>query len=188
MIPSTYYESTLHRLKDGEDSKFDKWCAGLPIRKETTPYHSGPHSIRSMEAAFILAGRPSAVLEVGFCLGHSASIWFRLGAKKVTSIEISDRPETLQAAEIVSAKHGANFAFVRPGESIPDQPYGLMFIDGGHDFDDVYADAKRGLDLNIPFLLFDDYWPHWGPGVQPTIEKLNLLPVAILGAMALCTK
>lgn len=189
MTPSRYYEDTLHLCTEEDRRRFTAWTMHLPARNEFTPYHCGPHSIRTMEMAYKLAGRPKSVLEVGFCLGHSASIWLALGAKKVTSIENSTRPETLEAAKRMKEKHGGAFSVIEPQQAYPALVgYDLLFVDGGHEVNDVLRDGQTGLDLNIPWMLFDDYWPHWGPGVQPAIQTLKLKPIAVIGSMALCIK
>lgn len=191
MNVSPYYESAIRRFSRYDEVFYEAATSVLPKRKETTPYHSSPHSVRSLRMAYELAGRPANVLEIGFCLGHSAALWLALGAKHVTSIENSTRPETMAAVSLIRAMHGDDrFTFVLRGKENPSsfvrKNTGLIFIDGDHGVEAVDIDTAWALELGIPFILFDDYPPKWGPGTIPAIEKHRLIPLAIIGTMALC--
>jgi methyltransferase family protein len=185
MIPSAYFAKSIFAHSDEDARFFIEWTGYLPIRKETTPYHSGPHSIRAFRAALKLTGA-RRILEIGFCLGHSATILLELGSEWVHSVDNSERDQTREAAELVMAKYNHRFCFDYRRFYSPNGKFDMIFIDGGHEFDDVDEDIKLGLKLKIPFFLFDDFWPHWGPGIQPAIEKHGLIPIAILGNLALC--
>ncbi len=188
MNVSPYYENAIRSYSAEDKEFFDKATGFLPVRKETTPYHSGPHSVRSLRMAYELAGRPGAIFEIGFCLGYSAALWFALGAKEVVSVENSSRDETMRAKEIMQDRF-PGFYFIRPngidmlGEYV--EPV-MAFVDGDHSVEGVDADTKLVLSLGIKTILFDDYPPIWGPGTIPAIEKYNLVPLAILGTMCLC--
>lgn len=189
MNVSPYYEQAIRSYSAEDKAFFDRATAGLPKRKETTPYHSEAHSVRSLRMAYELAGRPANVLEIGFNLGHSAALWFALGATRVSSVEISDREETLQATHYMPRFYPLEFRFVRPWDEKPflkTHPPGLIFIDGDHSVEGVDADTKWALELGIPYILYDDFYPNWGPGTQPAIERYKLVPLAILGTMCLC--
>ncbi len=190
MNVSPYYESAIRSYSAEDKAFFDRATGMLPVRKETTPYHSGPHSVRSLRMAYELAGRPANVLEIGFCLGHSSALWFALGAWYVTSVENSDREETRMAADVMR-KTFLDFSIIWRGELNPPNDWvkpntGLIFIDGDHGVDGVDRDTAWALELGIPFILFDDFYKNWSEGTQPAIEKYKLVPLAILGTMCLC--
>jgi predicted O-methyltransferase YrrM len=188
MNVSPYYEQAIRSYSAEDKAFFDRATGFLPKRKETTPYHSGPHSVRSLRMAYELAGRPANVLEIGFCLGHSAALWFAFGAKAVTSVDVSGRTETMNAAGIMQKEFGSRFRFIQRDRQIinlstsPD----FMFIDGDHSIEGVNMDTQLAITLGIQNILFDDYFLHWSDGTQPAIEKFKLVPIAILGTMALC--
>ncbi len=186
MNVSPYYESAIRSYSAEDKAFYDRATGMLPKRKETTPYHSGPHSVRSLRMAYELAGRPANVLEIGFCLGHSAALWFALGAEHVASLENSSREETMEAARILSRIHPKGFEFDPPRTKHFKRKYGLMFIDGDHSAEGVYRDTAWAIETSAPFILFDDYFTHWSEGTQPAIEKFGLVPLAILGTMCLC--
>lgn len=186
MTPTEWQEEACFIHDPADDELFAKWTAGLPERKETTPYHSQAHCIRPMSMAFKMV-RPTSILEIGFCLGHSASIWFGLGASTVVCLENSARPETLIAAQLMSNRFGVRFNFVRRYESeIRPLHYDLAYIDGDHSKEGVEADIDLCRSLGIRWALFDDVLERWGPGVMPAITAKRVVPVAIFGNMALC--
>lgn len=191
MNVSPYYEKSARRYSCEDLEFYENATGALPKRKETTPYHSDAHSVRMLRMAYEIAGRPANVLEIGFCLGHSAALWLALGAKHVTSIETSTRPETMAAVNILRAIHGDDrFTFVLRAKHNPTdfvrKNTVLAFVDGDHSVDGVDTDVAWLLEIGIPFILFDDFWLHWSEGTQPAIEKHRLVPLAIIGTMALC--
>lgn len=126
------------------------------------------------------------ILEIGFCLGHSAEIFYGLGVGSVCSIENSDRAETLKAARAVKSRH-PSFTLAMPWERdiLRGRTFDLGFIDGDHSADAIRKDYAIMRELRVPWVLFDDFWPHWGD-TQQVMQELGITPVAILGTMALC--
>jgi len=197
MMPDKWMMDRILMRTHADTAFFEKWTRDLPKRLDTTPFHSGAHSVRQFRAALNIVGRDSFfnVLEVGFCLGHSARIFLGLGADTVTSIDNSQRQQTKEAAAIIRGTHKDAFEFIL-ADSIKDpeliylhlkgRRFDLMFVDGNHNLDGVTADIALGTRLKVPFFLFDDFYPHWGPGVLPAIEAANLIPLATLGTMMLC--
>jgi predicted O-methyltransferase YrrM len=195
MYPDDEYIEQCFLCTDEEKSFYARITAHLPERNEDTPYHSGPHSVRQFKSALNLAQHWNGnVLETGFCLGHSASLLLNLGATSVVSIENSRRVQTLEASEAMKVAFGSKFTLIfgsahekvkLPEYWLRDHHFDLMFVDGGHDFEDVDADIRLGLSLGIETFLLDDYFPHWGPGVQPAMRNNKLIPVALLGTMML---
>jgi hypothetical protein len=188
MNVSPYYEQAIRSYSAEDKAFFDRATGMLPVRKETTPYHSGPHSVRSLRMAYELAGRPANVLEIGFCLGHSAALWLALGAQHVTSLENSTRDESIEASHIMRRTFGARFrlAFCLFGVYPAVNDATFAFVDGDHSVEGVDRDTAWVLSLGIKSILFDDLPPHWGPGTMPAIQKHRLVPLAILGTMCLC--
>lgn len=188
--PDWYVDDVLTVTSD-DKSLFHKWTWHLPEREHNTPYHSGSHSLSAFRNALLIAGfnryyAPKHIVEVGFCLGHSASIFLELGAEKVTSIEISDRPETMKAAEMMSLKWKDRFTFSRPG-AIASADADIAYVDGDHSLDSIISDFKYVETYNPKWILADDYFPKWG-ATQEAMHKLGYKAEAILGTMVLCRK
>jgi len=198
MTPETWMMERVFLRTHRDDELYKKWTRDLPVRLDTTPFHSGAHSVRQIRGALHLIGRDNGffnVLETGFCLGHSACIFLGLGVDTVTSIENSQRLQTKEGAATVRSTHKDAFEFIL-GDAIKDpepiflhlkgRRFDLMFVDGNHNLDGVQADVALGIKLKIRHFLFDDFYPQWGPGVLPTIELSGLIPLASFGTMMLC--
>jgi hypothetical protein len=169
---------------------YREWTGHLPVREESTPYHSGPHSIKNFRHALAIAGFSHdfsfSVIEVGFCLGHSSEIFLREGAAHVTSVEISDRAQTIAAKESMEKKWGGKFQFLSPDQaSYYSAVFDFGFIDGDHSAEAIRNDIDLMRQYQVGWILFDDFWPHWGD-TQIVMKEQGICPVAILGTMALC--
>jgi hypothetical protein len=167
---------------------YREWTGHLPVREESTPYHSGPHSIKNFINALRIAGlrEKFEVLEIGFCLGHSAEIFYQLGASAVVSVENSKRDQTVKAAMITKSKH-PSFKLARPSErdKLRGYDFDFGFIDGDHSAEAIRNDFDLMRELRIKWVLADDFFPHWGD-TQIVMKEQGICPVAILGTMALC--
>lgn len=189
MNPDQWYIDGCLKASPEDVALFEKWTCHLPKREDDTPYHSGAHSIKNFRHALAIAGLSSVfhVVEIGFCLGHSAEIFLRLGASHVVSIEISDRAQTMTAARAMKQKWPDQFALKNPSEKFPEYYSSCKFglIDGDHSADAIHKDLDFMRQHRVPWVLFDDFWPHWGD-TQQVMKELGITPVAILGTMALC--
>lgn len=190
MHPDSNYIDGCTKASPEEWARYNDWTSHLPKREELTPYHSGPHSIKHFEHALSIAGfgkdKPFSVIEVGFCLGYSAEIFLRLGAAHVSSVEISDRTQTVQARAIMENKWPSKFQFLSPDQARHySAVFDFGFIDGDHSAAAIRSDMDLMRQYQVQWVLADDFWPHWGD-TQIVLEEQNLCPVAILGTMALC--
>lgn len=185
-----WYVERLFLRPSSDDALFEKWTGFLPARTEDLPYTAQAHCIRHMRAALALT-KAKTILEIGFNLGHSAAIWLGLGAKHVTSVETSMHPTILDAADRMKKKHGDNVTLGWGDRTVLAadlRSVDLIFIDGAHDQASVAADIALGRAVTAKWFLFDDFNPHWGPGVAPAIEASGLVPVALFGNMMLATE
>lgn len=139
----------------------DKW--GVPL-----PYGTGPHSVRCLREIVEIV-KPKNIFEIGFNMGWSSAMWLELAPKaKITSCDISYKDETVEAAKYLGGKYPKRFFYVNRLESeyfdkiTKNKSFDLAFIDGGHLLDDVVADLKLCMDLNIPFFAMDDWLPEYG--------------------------
>lgn len=189
------------RFSSDEDKKFYDSCVrnlptvsgfagtGRDARGIPIPFGCGPHGVKWLREVCEIV-KPVSILEIGFNLGFSASLWLSLTSAKLTSVEISDKPETMFSAGVIKERFGDRFRFIQADSSkalpiLGSLRFDLIFIDGGHLEPDVQADINLARALGIPNVCFDDWIPQYGPGVQPAIAKSNLEIVKILGNIAL---
>lgn len=158
---------------------------GVPI-----PYSCGAHSVKALREIINIIN-PASILEIGFNIGHSASLWLHLSKAKLVSVDISCKQETMDASFTLRSRYPDRFFFLI-GDSKklklnePDWPnYDLIFIDGGHEFDDVTADIETAIRLGIPYIAFDDILPQYGD-VQKAINRFTYITlVKEIGNIAL---
>lgn len=139
------------------------------------PYHSGPHILRHFRDTIELI-KPKRILEIGLNMGHSAAMWLNLCDAFVYSVDISLKDETLEGGEVLLNRFKERFEYrVDPqGDHYSrlqhSKPFDLVFIDGSHEADAVTADIQLAKDMNIPYLLFDDWYPRYGD-IQKAVAK-----------------
>lgn len=179
-------------FKKRDKLRFDVWTAGLPAYPENWPYGCGPHSVASMEM-LVNVMHPLALLEIGLNLGRSSAIWLNLDIPRVASVDINKSDIVREAGTVLKTKFPRQFDFMLVDAGMRDSAvqarwsvFDMVFIDGGHDFADVQADIALARAMSIRRMVFDDYHPHWGPGVMQAVADAKLKIHAIFGTMAYC--
>lgn len=157
-----------------EDITFFQNCIkGLP---KDPGYSCGAHSVRCFRE-IIKQSTPLSILEIGMNVCYSTSLWFGIASPwEIVSVDISDRPETIAAADFMKAKFGKRFKFINKDsklvyDDIKNHNFDLCFIDGGHEYEDVKSDIELAKKLNIKWIAFDDWLVEFGPGVQKAIAE-----------------
>jgi hypothetical protein len=149
------------------------------------PYGLGAHSLKSIRKACEVF-QPTAILEIGFAMGRSAVMWLNLSQATLVSVDNSTREETIQAAVVLLEDYPSRFTFISADSKhvydvIKGRRFDMIFVDGGHTEADVGSDIALGRALGIKKFVFDDWNPHWGPGVQPAVSKAGLRVTHLLG-------
>lgn len=109
--------------------------------------------------------KPETMLEIGFNIGYSASMWLEFDPDqklKLTSVDIGIHGDTVKAADAVKQLHGDRFEFIlcdskKVKSQIQGKLFDIAFIDGDHSAEGVAHDIQMCLDLKIPYLLLDDW-------------------------------
>lgn len=113
---------------------------------------------------------PSNILETGFFAGASAFMWLYLSDATLTSVDPMEnlydssvrhdgKPENIDKLKNAFPNR---FTFIKKDSKVvkPDlvgQKFDLMFIDGDHWDIGIRNDFQLSIDLNIPWVLVDDF-------------------------------
>lgn len=114
--------------------------------------------------------QPKNILETGFFMGASSSMWLHLSDATLTSVDPmvnlydpsvkhDGRPENVNKLKI---QFPGRFTFLQKDsrEVRPDlvgQKFDLFFIDGDHLDTGIRNDLQLAIDLDIPWVLVDDF-------------------------------
>ena len=109
-----------------------------------------------------------SILEIGFNIGYSASMWLEFdpdNKSSLTSVDIGIHKDTVSAASAVKNLHGDRFSFIlsdskKVKQQLTGKLFDIAFIDGDHSNIGVASDIRLCIDLQVPLLLFDDYWTY----------------------------
>ncbi len=161
--------SGLPTLAGLNGSGHDKF--GIPL-----PYGTGPHSVRCLREIVEIVN-PKSIFQIGLNMGWSSAMWLELSNAEVVSCDISYKDETISAAEFLENKYPNRFKYVNRLEGgkfndAVNKKFDLVFIDGGHLFEDVISDLQLCIDLNIPFFAMDDWLPDYGQ-VQDAVNSFG---------------
>lgn len=113
---------------------------------------------------------PKSILETGFFAGASAFMWLHLSDANLTSVDPMQNlynPETkhdgnLENVDKLQKAFPNRFTFIKKDSRVvrPDlvgKKFELMFIDGDHWETGIRNDFQLAIDLNIPWILVDDF-------------------------------
>lgn len=169
-----------------EQEFYDKCVEGLPTIKGFSgdgldkygvpiPYGSSPHIAKYFRVTLGIV-KPNAILEIGFNFGCGAALLLNLSDAQVVSLDISDKDETIQAAKILKDRFGERFEFYFRKDflNILFPYFQLCFIDADHKEESVAEDIQLALDLGIPYILFDDWYPRFGAAAEAIKRFPNL--------------
>lgn len=114
--------------------------------------------------------QPKNILEIGFFSGSSAFMWLYLSNAKVTSVDPMinlyepnvKHDGRIENVEKLKRMFPDRFTFIQKDSKVvrPDlagQKFDMIFIDGDHWEQGIRNDFNLALDLNIPWVLVDDF-------------------------------
>ena len=192
MYSSPEDEAFYKEATKGQPSHAGFSGTGFDSKGVQIPFSLGYHSIKSMRDLMQKSGFTSGnMLEIGFNLGYSASIWLTLLPEvKLTSVDISDKAETLEAARVVAERFPGRFKFVLSDSKtlkskLQKDFFGIAFVDGDHSEAGIVADIENCLDLGIKTMIFDDFLPQFGQTIAALSHFPNLKLLEANGNLAL---
>lgn len=166
---------------------------GYDAKGERIPWGSGPHNVRAYREIIQIV-KPRSILEIGFNMGYATAVFLNLCDCDIVSIDISDKDETMSAAEILYKQFPKRFDFlccdskyllVHGSRFVNSKTFDMIFIDGNHLEEYVTNDIDLGMKLGIKWFVLDDWQPNFGPGVQISAAKFPLEIVKVFGNTAL---
>lgn len=131
---------------------------------------------------------PKNILEIGFFEGGSSLNWLLHTNANVTSVDpvyhrndllhcqihnlpYPDKSWTFKAANYLKEAFPNRFTFINEDsrnvkDKIKDQKFDFIFVDGDHYADCVRNDIQLALDLEIDYMLLDD----WGGDIEKVYQ------------------
>jgi predicted O-methyltransferase YrrM len=120
-----------------------------------------------------------SMLEIGFNIGHSASIWLELGVSKLNIIDINTHPDTEPAVTAVVEEYDSADISWWFGDSTSEEAFLLdfdkveaAFIDGEHSYIAALSDSYLGILNGAKWLIYDDVIENHENGIHDVIQLL----------------
>lgn len=106
-----------------------------------------------------------SILEIGFNIGCSASMWLEWDKTQkvtLTAVDICKHGATVPASQTVQERYGDRFRFFGSDSKkakplLEGKSFDMAFVDGDHSYEGVIADSKMSIDLGVNVLLYDDW-------------------------------
>lgn len=122
----------------------------------------------------------TSMLEIGFNIGYSASIWIEAGIKELIVIDINRHKDTYPAI-LATAKNYRDSCNIKwwLGDSKSTDAYELdvpkidmCFIDGEHSYEGALNDSWLGIHYRAKWLIYDDVIENHVNGIDKAINSL----------------
>jgi hypothetical protein len=124
--------------------------------------------------------KATSVLEIGFNIGYSASVWATLGIEKLVIIDINNHKDTLPAIHSMVKTFPEVSISWWLGDSLSEEAFlleldtvDLSFIDGEHSYSAALSDSYLSIVNGAKWLLYDDVIEHHANGIYEVIKRLE---------------
>lgn len=124
--------------------------------------------------------KSKAMLEIGFNIGYSASVWLDAGIETLAIIDINTHRDTYAAILATNEAYPQkNITWLLKDSTseeaknwtLPD--IDIAFIDGGHDYATCMSDSLLSITRKAKWLVFDDVIESSNNGVWQVISNLE---------------
>lgn len=176
----------MQQYSEEDRAFFDTILRTLPL----SPLGSlGPHSVGAIREVCELV-KPKSILEIGFNVGYSATMWLTFTDADLVSVDNSDREPTKVAVERVQARWGSRFTYLNVGSEsvaplLEGRGFDLAFVDGDHTAPGVAWDLAMVRSLGVTNVVMDDYWPMFS-AAQEVLPGSGYEVVRQWGNIVLC--
>jgi predicted O-methyltransferase YrrM len=125
--------------------------------------------------------KAQSLLEIGFNIGYSASMWIEAGISNLVIIDINNHRDTLPAIR-ATAQNYKDISKVSwwIGDSKSEEAYELdlpkidmCFIDGEHSYNAALNDSWLGIHYGAKWLVYDDVIENHVNGISEVISYLE---------------
>lgn len=123
----------------------------------------GPHSVAAVREICQIC-KPKLILEIGFNVGYSTSMWLNLTDAKIYSVDNSMRDHTMKAFKIIKEQFNDRFQFLNIDSAdisplLERKKFDFAFVDGDHSAAGIARDLNLVRSFGILRIAMDDYWP-----------------------------
>lgn len=122
----------------------------------------------------------SSMLEIGFNIGYSASIWLSCGIKDLYIIDINTHTDTEEAIKATVEEYKDKNIYSLLVDSTSDEAkdwvipeVDIAFIDGGHTYDICMSDSLMSISKGTKWLVYDDVIEDHENGIWKVICELE---------------
>jgi predicted O-methyltransferase YrrM len=121
----------------------------------------------------------SSILEIGFNIGYSTSVWLELGVSRMGIIDINNHEDTVPALHAVKSAYKDRNIIWKLCDSKSEEAktlkgsYELAFIDGEHSYEAAYKDSLLSIEYGCKWLLYDDVIEEHSNGIYEAISNLE---------------
>lgn len=124
--------------------------------------------------------KASSMLEIGFNIGYSASVWLESGISTLAIIDINSHKDTKNAILATEKKYSSkqliwllenSTSELAKNWVIPD--IDMAFIDGGHTYEICMSDSLLSINKGAKWLVYDDVIENHRNGIWETITELE---------------
>lgn len=129
--------------------------------------------------------KAKSLLEIGFNIGYSSSVWLESGIEHLVAIDINEHRDMLKAFYAVNnyykdkqidlivedskALETVDIEKILSYKFVPD----MSFIDGEHSYEACLSDSYLSLDLGANWLVFDDVVEDGSNTIIKVVEELE---------------
>ena len=123
--------------------------------------------------------KAKAMLEIGFNIGYSASVWIESGIENLYIIDINYHKDTELALQAVNNRYPNTVEWLLTDSTsqiaknwqIPSVD--ISFIDGGHSYSVCLSDSLLSIEKNADWLVYDDVIERHENGIWSVLEQLE---------------
>ena len=121
-----------------------------------------------------------SMLEIGFNIGYSASVWLEAGIDILAIIDINNHKNTESALIATKEKYSNKHLMWLLEDSTSEKSKNwiipnidIAFIDGGHTYDICLSDSRLAIYKGASWLVYDDVIENHQNGIWRAIQELE---------------